>query len=274
MNPRNPAGKSPWAFLALVFALSLPFWVIGAVSGDLLQRLIPIKLPISALMFVSPVIAASILTYRESGPGGVRELLERSVDHARIGRPIWYAPMLLLWPGMMVLAYGLMATTGAALPEPQLPILMVPVFFVVFFFGAVCEEVGWQGFAYDRLRGRRNALEAGIILGAAWGALHIVPFMQIPQPPGWVVWQCLGMIPFRVLIVWLYNNTGSSVFAAIVFHATANVSQFLFPDYGSHYDPFYAFLIMAVVATAVVFVWGPETLARFKYARLRRSNGG
>ncbi len=204
---------------------------------------------------------------------GVKELLKRSVDYRGIKRKIWYAPIFLLWPITTVLAYGLMKLMGASLPDhPQIPILMVPVFFVVFFVGAVLEEIGWSGYATDRLQDRWNALEASIILGSIWAVGHIVPFIQAHNTPTWIVWQCLGMVPFRILIVWLYNNTGKSVFGAIVFHDTSNVSQFLFPNYGSHYDPFIAFLILAFTAVIVIFVWGPETLARYRYARLSGSD--
>ena len=79
------------------------------------------------------------------------------------------------------------------------------------------------------------------------------------------------MVPFRILIVWIYNNTGRSVFAAIVFQATANVSQFSFPNHGSHYDPLATVLILAFTAAMVVFLWGPQTLARYRYARSRGS---
>jgi hypothetical protein len=79
------------------------------------------------------------------------------------------------------------------------------------------------------------------------------------------------MVPFRTLIVWIHNDTGGSVFAAIVFHATANVSQFSFPNHGPHYDPFVVGLVLAFVAAIVTVVCGPETLARDgNYARSRR----
>ena len=59
------------------------------------------------------------------------------------------------------------------------------------------------------------------------------------------------------------------MFAAIVFQATANVSQFSFPNYGSHYDPFVVGLILTFMAAIVTLVWGPETLARYRCARSR-----
>jgi hypothetical protein len=71
------------------------------------------------------------------------------------------------------------------------------------------------------------------------------------------------LIPARVIIVWIYNNTGKSLFATILYHAMSNVSMFLFPNYGSHYDPFITSIILVSIAAIVVFAWGPKTLARF-----------
>ena len=200
----------------------------------------------------------------------MKELLKRAVDYGRIGRKIWYVPILCLWPTMMVLAYALMCLTGAPLPdEPRFSMLIVPLLFVVFLVSATVEQLGWQGYAIDRLQDRWNALEAGIIVGLVWAIWHVVPLAEAHRAPTWIAWQCLGMVPFRILIVWIYNNTGRSVFATIVFQATANVSQFSFPNHGSHYDPRLAGLILAFTAAMVVFLWGPQTLARYRFARSR-----
>jgi Protein of unknown function (DUF3995) len=74
------------------------------------------------------------------------------------------------------------------------------------------------------------------------------------------------MVAGRILFTWLYNNTGKSLFAAIVFHAMANVSFVLFPNYGSGYDPAIGGAIVAITAVIVTFVWGSQTLARYRYA--------
>lgn len=251
----------PWTYFGLLLVLSLPFWVIGTISAEFLPKSLPLDLPVSALMAVNPCIAASILTYRDHGWEGVKAFLRRSVDFRRITRKIWYLPMLLLWPATVVLSYAVMRLMGTPLPAPEVPVAMAPILGVGFALGAAGEELGWQGYAFAPLQDRWNALRAAVVVGIAWGVWHMVPFAQSHRPMAWIVWQTLDMIPFRILVVWLFNNTNKSVFAAIVFHASSNVSQFLFPNYGSHYDPFISGLILALAAAAVVARWGPETLA-------------
>jgi membrane protease YdiL (CAAX protease family) len=168
---------------------------------------------------------------------------------------------------VMVLQYGLMKLMRVPLLDLQIPVLMVPVSFGVFFIAALGEEVGWQGYVIDPLQDRWNALTASVVLGIIWGAWHIVVLIQAHRAPVWIVWQCMTMVMARIIIVWLYNNTGKSVFAAILFHAMSNVSTVLLPNYGWHYDPFVSSIVLAVAAALVTFLWGPKTLASYRYAR-------
>ena len=81
----------------------------------------------------------------------------------------------------------------------------------------------------------------------------------------------MSAVALRVLYTWLYNNTGRSVFATVVFHATGNLAQIgPFLDFGPGGYPLEAqriaallFVVAAVVAT---IAWGPCTLERNQVA--------
>ncbi len=246
----------------LVFALSLPFWLAGALTP---LQLSP-GLPVSSFMFFCPVTVALILVYRENKRAGVTELLKRSFDYKRIRAKIWYAPIILLMPGVMVLSYGLMRLMRVPFPTPRFTVLAATVMLLAFFVTALCEELGWSGYAIDPMQDRWNALQAGILLGLVWAAWHVVPYLQGHRSPAWIAGQGLFTVTVRVLLVWLYNNTGKCVFAATVCHAMVNVSIFSFPVYGSYYDPGIAGLITTFAAVLVTIVWGPRTLARYRNA--------
>lgn len=260
-------GRSPLTFLLLVFLLSVPFWVMGPVVERLLPGELPVDLPISALMGLAPVTAAAVLVRREGGSEAVKALLKGAFDYRRIRRKAWYVPILLLWPAVTVLQFGWMKLMGVPLADPQLPVLAIVVSFVVFTVEALAEEVGWQGYAIVPLQERWSALAASVILGTVWAAWHIVPLLQMDRTPIQITWQCLVMVVTRILIVWLCNNTGQAVLAAILFHAMNNVTTVLLPAYGWPYDPFVALIILGVAAAIVTLLWGPKTLARYRYAR-------
>ncbi|MEU8246094.1 lysostaphin resistance A-like protein [Nonomuraea sp. NPDC048916] len=247
---------APGRFIALTVALSVPFWLAGAVAGQLTE-----ELPVSALMAVCPGLAAVILVAREGAPGGVRRLLARAFDAGRIRDKVWYVPAVLVMPAIMVLSYLVMRFAGAPLPEPEISLLAIPLLVVVFFVMAVCEELGWMAYAYDPMRSRWGALASGVILGVVWGVWHVIPYMQAGRGPGWIVWQCVFSAALRVIIVWVYDNAGRSVFAASLCHASSNVAWTLFPNNGSHYDPAVTGVIAVAVAVLVALFWRARTLS-------------
>jgi membrane protease YdiL (CAAX protease family) len=251
--------RSPLKFFLLVFALSIPFWLIGAVTG---QQLLA-GLPVSSLMTFCPLMAALIFVYGENKTAGVTELLTKSFDYKRIRAKVWYAPIVLLMPGVMVLSHGLMRLMGSPLPTPQVPVLPALVMFLAFFVAALGEELGWSGYVTDPMQDRWNAIQAGILLGLVWAIWHLAPLVQSHRSPAWIAWWCLFTVASRVLIVWLYNNTGKSVFAATLYHAISNVCTVLFPGY---FDPRITGMIVAFAAAVVTIAWGPRTLARYSNA--------
>jgi membrane protease YdiL (CAAX protease family) len=261
-NTTTSQTRSPLKFFLLIFAFSIPFWLAGAVTG---LQLLP-GLPLAALMFVCPATAAVFLVYGENKTAGVIALMKRSFDYKRIRSKIWYAPVFLLMPGVYALSYVLMRLVGMPLPTPQFTVLAPIVMLLAFFVAALGEELGWSGYIIDPMQERWGALGAGILLGLVWAVWHIVPLVQAHRSPTWIAWWCLFTVAFRVLIVWLFNNTGKSVFAAAVCHDTNNVSWKLFPVHGSYYDPRLTSLIVTLAAVIITAIWGPRALARHRDA--------
>lgn len=236
----------------MVFVLSVPLWLLHAASG----------VPVSILNAFIPLAAAAVLVYRKDGAAGVKRLLEKPFDFATIKARLWLLPTLGLLPLVYALAYWWMHLDGLELPERALSLWWAPVLLLVFFVLAAGEEAGWSGYALGPLQERWSALNASLIIGTVWAVWHILPDLQADHAASWILWQRTYTVVLRILIVWLVNNTGGSVFAASVFHATDNMSFALFPNYGSHYDPFYTCTITLAVAAVVVAVWGPRSLGR------------
>lgn len=142
--------RSPFIFFGLVYLLSIPFWILGALSS---QQLLP-NLPIGALMFFIPLLTAAILVYRENGPAGLSRLLKQAFDIRRIGTKRWLLPALLLEPAIKGLSYAYLRLTGIPVPPPQFNLVAALALLPVFFFGALGEELGWSGYAIDPLMTR------------------------------------------------------------------------------------------------------------------------
>jgi uncharacterized protein len=249
-------GRSPLAFFLLAFALSIPFWLFGAATGI---ELLP-GLPVAALIAICPATAALILLARQSGTAGAIALLKRSFDHERIRAKIWYIPALLA-PAVATVSFGTMRLMGVPVPAPQISIAPALALFGMFFIGALGEELGWSGYVTEPMQARWGMLQASILLGLVWAAFHFVPLLEEHRSVPWIAWWSLGTVAMRVIMVWLYNGAGRSVFAVALLHAAANTCWQLFPVHGSYFDPRLNGLIMAVLAAIVTIAAGPRASA-------------
>jgi membrane protease YdiL (CAAX protease family) len=173
-------------------------------------------------------------------------------------------------PLIYFLSYAIMRLTGMPLPDPKIPLQLAPAFFLMFFPAAAAEETGWMGYAFDPMQNRWGAVKASILLGFVWAIWHLIPDLQGRHPAKWIVWHRFGSVVLRVLIGWIYNKTGKSVLAASLFHTMDSVSWALFPNFGSHYNPFITSMISGLTAIGVILVGRPNKLARNRYARSRR----
>ncbi len=249
-------GRPLALFVAILFAVSVPFWFAGFVWHGFLPRSIPIALPVSALMTFVPALSACAVLYRRGGWTAVGSLLARTFDARRIRSAVWLAAAFLTMPLAMITSFLLMLLSGTRMPDAHIAYATAPAMFAMFLVGAAGEELGWQGFAFEELEKRHGVLASALILGAIWSAWHVIPFFQTGHDWAWVAWQCVVTVFLRIVMVWLYAYGGRSVFAAIVLHAMRNVSIFLFPNFGSHYDPRITAVVLAGVAAVLVAARG------------------
>jgi membrane protease YdiL (CAAX protease family) len=143
-----------------------------------------------------------------------------------------------------------------------LPDLGLPAWGLWFITSGVGEEVGWRGFALPRLQRSHLALTSSVLLSIAWAGWHLPAFFYLPSYaaiglrvlPGFFI----GILAGAIVLTWLYNSSGGSVLAAILWHASFNFVT------GS---PNAAGLAAAIASTlvivwaiAVVWRYGPTTL--------------
>ena len=251
-------------FFTLVFALSIPFWLLGFIVKNTTENL-PMQLPISALMAVCPLLAAVILVYKKQKMQGVKDLLKQTFDFKKITDIRWYVPIIFLMPILAFISFCY--KNEAVIPsKTHLSILTTFLFFIAFFIGAIGEEMGWSGYIIHPMQNRFGALKASIILGSIWAIWHIISYNQAGQTPIWIFWQCFGTVFLRIIMAWLFNNTGKSVFGMVLFHTMINLSPFLMPNNSVHYDPFIFCILLMGVSAIVVFFWDSKTLTQYRFA--------
>ena len=217
--------------IAFAFTWTLLFSVLLSRDG---LGLLPYSVsPAMARLIVpaallGPSVAAFIVTGATEGGAGIGRLLRRYVRW-RVGFR-WYLFVLIGLPAVMVLGTLLRPGALASFDISALPsaIAYLGAFaFMVVLGGPLFEEPGWRGFALPRLQRLHGPLVGGLILGSLWALWHLPGFL-VPQklPPSGTVMDfvrfSLALIALAYIIQWVFNNTGGSVFMAILTHATWN----------------------------------------------------
>jgi uncharacterized protein len=175
-------------------------------------------------------LAAFLVTAAADGRPGVVDLARRTFRwRVHVG---WYALALLYVP-LTVTVLAFVFYQGEVLETPPEGWLHV--------IGAVCalfvlqsvlfqfaEEVGWTGFFQDRLRDRYGPIALSFVVAVPWALWHVPDYFA---SEGWSLETLIGSLVYfvievvllffaRVVIVWLYEQTGRSVLLVIVFHAS------------------------------------------------------
>ncbi len=242
------SAPNPIRFFGLLFLLSMPFWLFGALAGG---ELLP-GLPVSAFMAVCPTVAAGLLVWRAGGLADLKTFLRSAGDCLRMRPWAWFVALATM-PIVMILSGAMLLVMGQTLPAPQISPVQTLTLLAVFFVAATAEELGWTGYATRPLVKAHGLIVASLLIGVVSAVWHVIPLLQVDRSWGWIAWWALGTLARRTIIVWLYVRGGQSVFSASLFHAMSNVSWMLFPVLGSHYDPVSTALVL-VILTAFLIV--------------------
>ena len=215
------------------------------------------------LAIFSPTLVALLLTARNSGRAGLRELfIDRLRQRVSLG---WLLITLLLLPLLSAAAILIHSVLGGpALAWSGTEILPAAIVILLISIG---EEFGWRGFALPRLQQRYSAFVSSLILGLIWGIWHYpAALIGTGVPLGmpfavFLIWVILGTI----LFTWVYNNT-RSMLIAILMHSAAN-EAFIFlpllPEHTGQIGTFWIFIgLVALAASAVLVRYGPSRLVR------------
>lgn len=269
------SGKNLLLFFLIAFGFSWMFWIPQVLIARGLH--FPAWLtgylgsPYNVAAF-GPFVAAFVMVYRERGRRGVVDLLKRGIQYRF---PLWwYVPVLLLFPAITLLATMLghwVDEVPADLSMLRRPGALLYWFAYMFLLGGpLQEEFGWRGYALGRLQQRFSALGSSVILGVLWAFWHF-PLNYANSGAGPQYSEALMMIVgsvvtitlLSVLFTWIYNNTGGSVLAALLFHTSLNFSAHkLFPVFVSQSTIAHYSTILLAVTLAVILIFGRTTLTR------------
>lgn len=137
-----------------------------------------------------------------------------------------------------------------------------PVWFLLIM-APVIEELAWHSYGTDSLRSRFNLFNTSLIFGLYWGVWHM-PLSFIRDyyqsnivDTGWIYGLnfLVSIIPYVLIMNWLYYKTGRNIIVAIIFHITAGLFNELFAP---HPDSKIIQTILLIVFAVVIVVKDKE----------------
>jgi uncharacterized protein len=213
-------------FFGLAYALSWSPWLLYATVPNF---------PAGIQLTFGPFLAAIAVSALTAGRAGVKAYL-RGLLRWRAGLH-WYALALALPVVLGLVAVYLNVLLGAPQLSPTqragLSAFLPGFAFMLFFpLSPAIEELGWRGYAQQRLQAERSALAASIIVGimhAMWHLpLFLVPGSDQSQANTPFAAFLVFAVALNVLMTWLYNSTKGSVVIAMIFHASIDAIMLAF----------------------------------------------
>jgi membrane protease YdiL (CAAX protease family) len=245
-----------------MFAVSYGVLIPAALSG------LPLEPFLLGAVLLGQLLPSVLVTAAVGGRPAVRELFGR-VFRWRVDLR-WYLVALLVIPvaALTVSAAGFgLGALHALVTDPSVvasylaSLAILPVV-------NLWEEMAWTGVVQARLIERRGLLLAAVLTGLPFALLHLP--LELGRPMGDVLSTMallvLAVIPFRLVIGWLYLRTGASVLLVAVLHATFNATNNT--DLLAAARPDRADLL-SVTPWAVVALWAVLLLLRGMRARGR-----
>ncbi len=277
LKTARPKLASPWIYFLATYIWSSIFGGIAILMDISMETASGLVLVLLAA--IGPMVTGITFTYLTRDKAGRRDYWKRIIDFKRIPAT-WYLVILLFVPILNSLAAMLDKLTGgsgATWGEAALNFLTNPSSIILSILFAslfpFIEELGWRGYVLDRLQERHSALVSSLILGAVWSLWHLPTFfirdsyqasLGIGTPEFWLFFA--GIVPLTFAFTWIYNNTGRSTLAVILFHSMVNFTGELIAL--SERADTLSIALWFVVAIGIAVIWSVKTPARQKEAYL------
>jgi len=226
--------KHPLRFYCLATILPWAFWfAAGHISH--LPPLDDRHLRFASLLgFIGLLCPALVAYWLIRGNAELRADVLGRVLNLGDANPVYYVLAFLLMPASILLAqaisllFGYSASQFIVTGHFTFSSGVFPVWSMLLI-APIIEELAWHSYGTDCLRNRMNLFYASLVFGLFWAIWHM-PLATIRDyyqsnlvQTGWIygVNFMVSIVPFVLLMNWLYYKTNRNILVPIVFHITA-----------------------------------------------------
>jgi uncharacterized protein len=245
-------------FFLISFLFTWAFWIPDALAkrGTLPSSFFT---SLGVIGSLGPLVAAIILTLKESGKSGLKKLFKRGLDKGFEAK--WWLFIFLVFPLLIIFSYYISILIDQDRPTSEAAGMyyFIPfIFFAVMFTsGPFQEEFGWRGYALPRLLNKFSPFYSSIILGFLWAIWHWPQFLVPKELTGMFyvtpVWSfILTVMSANFMYTWIHNKTNGSILAALVLHTQMNLFFWIFPVLNTQYG--YLIIVAVFIMAAIVVI--------------------
>ena len=245
-------------FFALACAFSWAYWVPVALSGSVVERGAgwPTQLP----GLLGPMLAAFVVVAFTEGRTGARSLVASMLRWPRGARALFAAgaPLVFLALALAIAGVFGMAPAASDFLRYSGTSAAAVALIAALVIGGFGEETGWRGYALVRLQRRHGPIRATLTVTAGWAIWHIPLFFILASYAnfgplmalGWLI----GLTAGGFVLTAVFNFTGGSVLAVVIWHATYNAAAGTAAGDG----------LIAPIVTACVIFWAVSLVKRHR----------
>jgi len=226
--------KYPVRFYALATCLPWALWfAAGYVSHrpPLDDEHLKLASMVAFIGLLSPLFVAFLLIRKD--PDLRADVLGRVLNFRGV-KPVYLLLACVLMPASILLAQAISLLFGYSASQFLISghftfsSGVFPVWFMLLV-APIVEELAWHSYGTDCLRNRMNLFYTSLLFGVFWAIWHM-PLATIRDyyqsnlvETGWIysVNFLVSIVPFVLLMNWLYYKTRRNILVAAVFHIAA-----------------------------------------------------
>jgi len=226
--------RHPVLFYGLSTAIPWAFWFAAAYLSHLTPASQTLAVAVSALGVVGLLAPALVAFWMIWPDPDLRRDIGNRMFRLRGIPPIYLLLMCFLMPGSILVAQAISLLFGYSADQFSLSGKtsfsggILPGWFFLFL-APLVEELAWHSYGTDCLRQRMNLLIASLLFAVYWAIWHmplsfIKDYYHSNLAEAGLIYSlnfAFSLIPFVILMNWLYYKTRRNIIVAIVFHITA-----------------------------------------------------
>lgn len=233
--------RHPILFYGLSTAIPWAFWFAAAYVSHITptnQRLASAVSFLAIAGLCAPALVAFWLIWPDPD---LRSDVKRRLFGVRSIRPIYLFLTVFLMLGSILLAQAISLLFGYSADQfrfsgkASFTAGIFPGWFLLFL-APLVEELAWHSYGTDCLRTRMNLFYTSLLFGVFWAVWHmplsfIKDYYHSNVAKAGLLYSlnfAFSLIPFVILMNWLYYKTHRNILVAIGFHITAGCFNELF----------------------------------------------